>query len=115
EWRVRVNILNALAKMPRFSSAIYEVLKKGVEESNADSLTTNHIAGAALTDLDAMVAAGKLTSPDSVTVSEWLSEYFPVYDRHPNESITIRSQAMIPLARLKGSAVIDPILDYLAT
>ncbi|MEP7233969.1 MAG: HEAT repeat domain-containing protein, partial [Ignavibacteriota bacterium] len=99
EWRVRVNIFNAIAKLPRYSSAIHAVIKKAVTESLTDSLTSNHVARAALDALDQMIAAGKITSPDSVSIKEWLSDYIPNRELYQDQSVLIRSQAMIPLAR----------------
>ncbi|MDP4230890.1 MAG: peptidylprolyl isomerase, partial [Bacteroidota bacterium] len=100
EWRVRVNIFNAIAKLPRFSSAIHEVLKKAVLESSKDSATSNHVARAALDVLDQMIAAGKVSAPDSISIREWLVEYLPDHQLHEDQSIRVRSQCMIPLARL---------------
>ncbi len=100
EWRVRVNIFNAIAKLPRFSSAIHEVLKKAVTESSKENLTGEHVARTALDVIDQMIAAGKVSSPDSVGIREWLTDYQPNYELHEEQSLRIRSQCMIPLARL---------------
>jgi cyclophilin family peptidyl-prolyl cis-trans isomerase len=100
EWRVRVNIYNAIAKLPHFTSAIHEILKKAVLESTKDSLTSNHVARTALDVIDQMIAAGKVSSPDSIGLQEWLSEYDPNRELHDDQSFQIRSQCMIPLARL---------------
>ncbi len=100
EWRVRVNIFNAIGKLPRFSSAIDDVLKKAVTESSKENLTGEHVARTALDVIDQMIAAGKVSSPDSVTVREWLSDYEPGKELHEDQSLRIRSQIMVPLARL---------------
>lgn len=100
EWRVRVNIFNAIGKLPRFSSAIDDVLKKAVMESTKENPIGDHVARTALDVLDQMIAAGKVSSPDSVTIREWLSEYEPGKELHEDQSLRIRSQTMVPLARL---------------
>ncbi|MEI8135124.1 MAG: peptidylprolyl isomerase [bacterium] len=100
EWRVRVNIFNAIAKQSHFTSAIHEVLKKAVQESTADSNISNHVARAALDAIDAMLVAGKVSSPDSLALEDWLAEYEPSKDLHGDQSSLIRSQCMIPLGRL---------------
>lgn len=99
-WRVRVNIFNAIAKLPRFSSAIHEVLKKAVLKSSKEDPLSDHVARTALDILDQMIAAGKVSSPDSVTIREWLADYEPERELHQDQSLRIRSQCMIPLARL---------------
>lgn len=99
-WRVRVNILNAIGKSPFFSSAIHEVLKKEVMESSTENPVNDHIARTALDVLDQMIVAGKVSSPDSISIREWLADYEPEKELHQDQSIRIRSQCMIPLARL---------------
>ena len=115
EWRVRVNILLAIAKLPRFSSAIYEVLKKAVAESSNENPVGDHVARTALDVLDQMIAAGKVSSPDSVSIREWLIDYEPDRELHEDQSIRIRSQCMIPLARLGADdATINEICSYVS-
>jgi cyclophilin family peptidyl-prolyl cis-trans isomerase/HEAT repeat protein len=100
EWRVRVNIINAIGKLSRYSSAIGDVLKKAVMESSKDNPIGDHIASTALDVLSNMITAGKISSPDSVTIREWLADYEPERELHEDQSIHIRSQCMIPLAHL---------------
>jgi len=114
EWRVQVNIFNAIGKLPRYSSAIHAVLKKAVSESLRDSITSNHVARTALDVLDQMIAAGKVSSPDSISIREWLLDYEPSHEQFEDQSLRVRSQCMIPLARLGADEeTIKQICSYL--
>ena len=100
EWRVRVNILNSIGKLPRFSSAIHDILRKGVMESSKENPVSDHVARTSLDVLDQMIVAGKISAPDSIGIREWLVDYLPSSELHDDQSVRIRSQCMIPLARL---------------
>jgi cyclophilin family peptidyl-prolyl cis-trans isomerase/HEAT repeat protein len=115
QWQVRVNILNAMKKLPRFSSAMYNIIKTAVSESLPDSSVQNQIARVALDLLDDMITSGKLSSPDSVTVHEWLQEFPLTKEIHADISSLIGSQAMIPLARFGDHDIstINDITRYL--
>lgn len=115
QWRVRVNIINAIGKLYRYSSAIHDVLKKAVTETTKENPVTEHVARAALDVLDGMIAAGKVSSPDSVTIRDWLADYQPSRDLHEEQSVRIRSQCMIPLARLwPDETTIKEICSYIS-
>ncbi len=105
EWRTRVNICLAISRLPKFSEASFAILKKAVEESTIDSLTSIHVANAALSALDNMIDAGKLAAKDSVTVRTWLAGFKSDTTLYPNVPNRVKAFAMIPAARFGTSGV----------
>jgi peptidylprolyl isomerase len=104
DWRVRVNIFNALGRSLRMTSAISDVIRLAATEAVGTEPTTEHVANAALMTLDAMLAAGKVSSSDSVTIREWLKEFDPSYETHVGQSYALRGQGMALLTRFGGDA-----------
>ncbi len=113
EWRVRVNIFNAITKLPYFSSTIFESVKKAVLESTIEDVRTIHPALAALTMLDNMLANGKVSTADSVTVRDWLAGFNPQGNQYDGYPIAVRASTMIPVARF-GKDALSPndIAEY---
>ncbi len=100
EWRVRVNILNALGKSPRMTSNIFDVIKRTVNESDVSVPTTTHIGLTALTILDNFIVAGKMSTSDSATVGAWLDEYRLSLELHQSVHNLVRSQALLDYTRI---------------
>jgi cyclophilin family peptidyl-prolyl cis-trans isomerase/HEAT repeat protein len=105
EWRVRVNIFNALAREKYFSSGMFDVIKKAVLESNKDTLTTIHVAIAAFEALDKLIDAGTLSSGDSTLVASWLAGFDTYNSVHDDLPLPVRAFAMVPAARFGSKSI----------
>jgi peptidylprolyl isomerase len=103
EWRVRVNIFNALSKMPRVNSSIIDVIRKATEEATNEDPLSLHVALSALMTLDEMLAAGKVSPTDSVTIRDWVDSYRPGLDIHPECPLTVRAKIIAIFGRLGNS------------
>ena len=99
EWRVRVNLFSALGKAPRLSSALFDLIKKAVNESDKEIPTSQHIALTALGILDNFISAGKLSASDSETVRIWLDEFRQEQDLHEAIHPMVRAQALTTLVQ----------------
>lgn len=116
DWRVRVNIMNGLGRAPRMTSLIFDAIKRVTDAARSSDVLSEHVANAALMTLDAMLAANKVSGPDSVTIREWLSEYEPGRETRTDQSFSLRGQAIALLTRFGG----DPLTllnaaDHLAS
>ncbi len=113
EWRVRVNLFNAITKLPYFSSTIFESVKKAVLESTIEDVRTVHPALAALSMVDNMLDQGKVSSADSVTVRDWLAGFNPQGNQYDAYPIAVRASTMIPVARFGNDALLsNDISEY---
>jgi HEAT repeat protein len=115
EWRVKVSIFTAISKLPRFNSSISEVIKRAVVQSTVDDKLSEHVAITALTTLDAMIFAGKLSSSDSITTKEWLSTMKVSNELYTNLPNQVRGMAVLSLSRLSKEAdIYQSITDILS-
>ncbi len=104
DWRVRVNIMNALGRSPRMTSSIFDAIKRVTDEASSSNILSEHVANAALMTLDAMLAANKVSGPDSITIRDWLTEYDPNKEARTEQSFALRGQAVALLTRFGGDA-----------
>lgn len=106
EWRVRVNIFNALSRGKYFSSGMYDVIKKAVLESTKDTLTTIHVAITAFEALDKLIDAGILSSGDSTQLAGWLAGFDTYNSVHDDLPLPVRAMAMVPAARFGAKSIL---------
>lgn len=103
EWRVMVSLLSAFTRMPKMNTNILDVIRRAVTASSKDQLVSLHVANSALSALNTMVEAGKLSSSDSITVSDWLTSFRNDREQYPMLAIGTRAQSMMLLAHFTKS------------
>lgn len=116
DWRVRVNIYNALSRATRMTSAISDVIRRATEEALGADPTSEHVANAALMTLDAMLTAGKVGGSDSATIRNWLKEFDPEFETHAEQSYALRGQGVALLVRFGGEPLrLIEMADHIAS
>lgn len=105
EWRVQVNLLNAIARLPFYPSGLLDLAKKAVAESSNDTTVTMHAAIAALNAIDRMLTDGKVSSADSVTLIEWFATFNPSANNYEDKPLIVRATALVTAARFGTSCM----------
>lgn len=107
EWRVRVNILNALQRAVIFDSTLLAIVRGAVLSADPQDPTSEHIALSAWALLDDAIAKGKLSSRDSSELRSWLVSLDPSRELYPQMPNHVRSRALPVLARFGGGTDIQ--------
>lgn len=100
DWRVRVNILNALAKAPEFDSAIFAVIRSATEQATSDDPQSIHIGVTAQHTLNSFITGGKLTPSDSARVRDYLDAFNGFDGRNQGVAPIVTAEATLSAARL---------------
>jgi cyclophilin family peptidyl-prolyl cis-trans isomerase/HEAT repeat protein len=102
EWRVRVNILNALQRAVKIDSTLLAITKSSILSAEPGDPTSEHVATAAFMLLDDMVVKGKLSRSDSADIRSWLALLAPSRELYPQLPVNIRARALPTMARFGG-------------
>ncbi len=75
EWRVQINILNALAKFADLDSTIFATLTSAVMSARPDNTAASQIGLTAQSVIEMMVRAGKVSGPMLPKLRAWVDEF----------------------------------------
>lgn len=110
EWRVRVNILNALQRAVSVDSTLLAIVRGAILSADPEDPASEHVAMAAWSVLDDAVVKGKCDSRDSTEVLRWLRSLDPSRELYPQLPNDVRSRALPVLARFGGGTEIQDFI-----
>ena len=109
DWRVQVNILNALTKFSKLDTAIFETIERAVLNARDESSASVQIGLTGQSVLEQMVCAGKVTEPLLSSVKTWLDGFS---DPTTTEVSSIVQAASTPTAAFLGTAQLTAAINY---
>jgi cyclophilin family peptidyl-prolyl cis-trans isomerase/HEAT repeat protein len=112
DWRVRVNIVNALSSEPTLDTDAANALEHVVDISTADLLTEN-VAVAAIHALERALIAGKFrTSKDSTALVTWAHAFAPRFEEHSEVPTRVASMTLPLVARIGATDLNDEMTAF---
>ncbi len=112
DWRVRVNILNALKQFPRADSAIIETAGLAVSNAVRDSTIAIQIGLTAAEMVDHFVTSGTLAASDSNDLRNWLDGFNGTDGRNEEIAPMVACELTISAARLKTPTLFVALQNY---
>lgn len=103
EWRVQVNILNALNRAVEIDSTLLTAIKTNILSADRSNDGSVHVAGAAWALLEDAVTKGKIAAADTSALVAWLQSLSPSRDIYPQLTTTLRARALPVLAHFGHS------------
>jgi cyclophilin family peptidyl-prolyl cis-trans isomerase len=98
EWRVRVNVLNALSRAAEVDSLLLVSIWNTILSAETDNDGSIHAAEAAWTTMEDLVWKGKVRSSDTSELVSFLHSLTPSRELYPGLPVQIRSRALPVLA-----------------
>ncbi|HET6512469.1 MAG TPA: peptidylprolyl isomerase, partial [Candidatus Kapabacteria bacterium] len=109
EWRVRVNILNALMRAVEVDSTLLGTLKGAIVSADNENSGSLHVAIAAWAVLEDAVAKKKVDPADTSDLVQWLTSLSPARELYPQMPNGHRARALPVLAHFGHS---EPLHDF---
>ena len=112
EWRVRVNILRALAKFPRMDSLMFSTVQLAVSQAYRDSAIAIQIGLTAADAVNHFVTSGTLTHEDSTELRDWLDGFNGTDGRNEAIAPIVCARLAIAAARVVTPTLYQAIQNY---
>ncbi|MDP4289325.1 MAG: hypothetical protein Q8922_15530, partial [Bacteroidota bacterium] len=112
DWRVRINILNALAKSPTLDSSIFDILQTATSAATVDDPKSIHVGVTAQQTLGSFIAAGHLTHADSAKLRDYLDAFNGTDGRNEGIAPIVAATATISAARLQTPTLKTALDNY---
>lgn len=101
DWRVRINILNALAKRPTIDSDLFAVIRTATSEALPENPNAVLVGFAAQDALGSFITSGRLTPADSIIVRDYLDAFNGFDGRNAEIADRVKARASYSAALLR--------------
>src|SRR5579883_94196 len=112
EWRVRINILNALSHSTKLDSATLETLELATTSGTRNDPIGIHLGLSAQDVLEHFITSGTLTSADSNNLRSWLDGFNGTDGRNEEVDPMVSARAMVNAAHIGTPTLLFGIQNY---